>query len=45
MAPEPIRTTVPSTSVSTKVQILIEGDYTKIECVKQDDGKWTIKAS
>jgi hypothetical protein len=36
---------VPANMVGTKVQQAINTGATKIECVRQDDGKWTIRAS
>jgi hypothetical protein len=47
--PEPNQPTeikdVPTEKVGTKVQQVVQTGATKIECTKQDDGKWTIRAS
>jgi hypothetical protein len=36
---------VPPEKVGTKVRQLVQTGASKIECTKQDDGKWTIRAS
>ncbi len=36
---------VPPEKVGTKVGQVVRTGATKIECTKQDDGKWTIRAS
>lgn len=36
---------VPANIVGTKVQQAINTGATKIECVKQNDSKWTIRES
>ncbi len=36
---------VPPEKVGTKVGQVVQTGATKIECTKQNDGKWTIRAS
>jgi hypothetical protein len=36
---------VPPEKVGTKVRQVVQTGATKIQCTKQDDGKWTIRAS
>ncbi len=44
--PDPTEVTdIPAEDVGTLVKQLINTQAKKIECVKQDDGNWTIRAS
>ncbi len=35
---------VPPEKVGTKVRQVVQTGATRIECIKQDDGNWTIRA-
>jgi hypothetical protein len=44
--PEPtVIKDVPADKVGTNVQQAVQTGATQIECTKQDNGKWTIRAS
>jgi hypothetical protein len=45
-SPEPTELKdIPAAAVGSTVQQLVLTGATKIECTKQDNGKWTIRAS